>query len=78
MPEKKGVGSQISDRRLLFRGGRHQQDLKALQETTIEDRSKTLAIRSECNGTYGKVSQAIGVAITLKIREMVLYDLCYQ
>jgi len=46
------------------------QDLKALQEITIEDRGKTLAIRSECLGTCGKVFQAVGVAIPPTIREV--------
>jgi transposase len=46
------------------------QDLKALQEITIEDRGKTLAIRSECLGTCGKVFQSVGVAIPSTIREV--------
>ena len=46
------------------------QDLKALQEMTIEDRGKTLAIRSECLGTCGKIFQAVGVAIPPTIREV--------
>lgn len=46
------------------------QDLKALQEITIEDRGKTLAIRSECLGTCGKIFQAVGVAVPLTIREV--------
>jgi hypothetical protein len=46
------------------------QDLKALQEITIEDRGKTLTIRSECLGTCGKVFQAVGVAIPPTIREV--------
>jgi len=46
------------------------QDLKALQEITIEDRGKTLAIRSECLGTCGKIFQAVGVAIPPTIREV--------
>ena len=45
------------------------QDLKALQEITIEDKGKTLAIRSECLGTCGKIFQAVGVAIPPMIRE---------
>lgn len=45
------------------------QDLKALQEITIEDRGKTLAIRSECLGTCGKIFQAVGVAIPSTTRE---------
>lgn len=47
------------------------QDLKALQEITIEDKGKTLAIRSECHGTCGKIFQAVGVAIPPTIREVV-------
>jgi len=46
-------------------------DLKALQDIAIEDRGKTLAIRSECLGTCGKIFQAVGVAIPPTIREAV-------
>lgn len=46
------------------------QDLKALQEVTIEDHGKTLAIRSECLGTCGRVFLAVGVAIPPTIREV--------
>ncbi|MCX5825697.1 MAG: hypothetical protein NTY86_19975 [Deltaproteobacteria bacterium] len=45
------------------------QDLKALQEITIEDKGKTLLICSECLGTCGKIFQAVGVAIPPTIRE---------
>lgn len=46
------------------------QDLKALQEVTLEDSGKKLAIRSECQGVCGKVFQAVGVALPLTIREV--------
>ena len=46
------------------------QDLKALQEIIIEDHGKTLAVRSECQGTCGKVFQSVGVAIPPTIREI--------
>jgi transposase len=46
------------------------QDLKALQEIIIEDNQKTLAIRTECQGTCGKVFQSVGVAIPPTIREI--------
>lgn len=46
------------------------QDLEALQEITIDDKGKTLGVRSECLGTCGKVFQAVGVAIPPTIREM--------
>lgn len=46
------------------------QDLKALQEIIIEDNQKTLAVRTECQGTCGKVFQSVGVAIPPTIREI--------
>jgi len=46
------------------------QDLKSLQEVLIEDNGKSLAIRTECHGTCGKVFQAVGVAIPPTIREI--------
>jgi Transposase len=46
------------------------QDLSALQEITLEDNGKKLAIRSECKGVCGKVFQAVGVAIPVTIREV--------
>lgn len=46
------------------------QDLKALQETVIEDKDKRLAVRTQCVGTCGKVFQAVGVAVPPTIREM--------
>lgn len=44
------------------------QDLKSLQEVVIEDKGKSLALRTECVGTLGKVFQAVGVAIPPTIR----------
>ena len=46
------------------------QDLKALQETIMEDNGKRLAVRSQCQGTCGKIFQAVGVAIPPTIREL--------
>ena len=46
------------------------QDLKSLQEIVIEDNGKSLAIRSECIGTCGKIFQALGVALPPTIREI--------
>lgn len=45
-------------------------DLRALQEISIEENGKKLAIRSQCLGTCGKVFQAVGVAIPPTIREL--------
>lgn len=44
------------------------QDLKALQETLIEDKEKHLVIRTQSTGTCGKVFQAVGVALPPTIR----------
>jgi hypothetical protein len=46
------------------------QDLKALQEVEIQDNGKSLALRTECLGTCGKLFQAVGVAIPPTIREL--------
>jgi transposase len=46
------------------------QDLEALQEVTIEEQNKTLAIRTECIGSCGKIFQSVGVAIPPTIREV--------
>ena len=46
------------------------QDLKSLQEVVIKDSSTTLALRTECVGTCGKVFQAVGVAIPPSMREL--------
>ena len=46
------------------------QDLKSLQEIVIEENGKSLAVRSECKGTCGKVFQSVGVAMPSTIREI--------
>ncbi len=46
------------------------QDLKALQQVTIEENGKRLAIRSECRGVCGKVFQSVGVALPPTIKEI--------
>ena len=45
-------------------------DLKGLQEVIIEDKGKSLALRTECVGVCGKVFQAVGVATPPTIREL--------
>jgi len=46
------------------------QDLKALQVITIEEGEKRFAIRSQCQGTCGKIFQAVSVALPPSIREI--------
>lgn len=45
------------------------QDLKALQETIVEENEKQLLIRTQSIGTCGKVFQAVGIAMPPTIRE---------
>ena len=46
------------------------QDLKALEEVVIEDNGRSLALRTQCVGTCGKVFQAVGVAVPPTIRQV--------
>jgi transposase len=46
------------------------QDLKALQQVTLEEDGKRFAIRSECKGYCGKIFQAVKVALPPTIREV--------
>jgi len=46
------------------------QDLQALQEITITEDGRSLAIRSEAVGTCGKVFQSVGVALPPTIRQL--------
>jgi transposase len=46
------------------------QELKALQQVTINDEGKSLAVRTDCTGTCAKTFQAVGVAIPPSIREL--------
>ena len=45
------------------------QDLKALQEMTVEENDKKLAIRTASIGVCGKVFRAVGVALPPTVRE---------
>lgn len=63
------------DRRLAEAGHNFEwadikQDLKSLQEVVIEDGGKSIALRTECAGTCGRVFQSVGVAIPPTIREL--------
>ena len=55
---------------LVFEWEKIKQDLQSLQEITIEENNKTFTVRSECQGTCGKVFQAVGVAVPPSIREL--------
>ncbi|HPD61507.1 MAG TPA: IS1634 family transposase, partial [Thermodesulfobacteriota bacterium] len=67
---RKELDRRLEKAGLRFEWAEIKQDLKALQEIIIEDHGKSLAIRSECKGTCGKVFQAVGVAIPPTIRDI--------
>ena len=54
----------------VFEWSHIKQDLKALQETRIEENGNRLAVRSKTEGVCGKVFQAVGVAMPPTIREI--------
>jgi hypothetical protein len=45
-------------------------DLSALEQITIEDNGRKLAVRTACTGTCGKILRAAGVRIPPRIREL--------
>ena len=67
---RKELDRRLEKTGLSFEWADIKQDLKALQEIIIEDHGKSIAIRSECKGTCGKVFQAAGVAVPPTIREI--------
>jgi len=54
----------------VFEWSHIKQDLKALQETYIEENGNRLAVRSKAEGVCGKVFQAVGVAMPPTVREI--------
>jgi hypothetical protein len=54
----------------VFEWSHIKQDLKALQETDIQENGNRLAVRSKAEGVCGKVFQAVGVAMPPTVREI--------
>ncbi len=67
---KKGLYRRLEKTGCLCEWHDINQDLEALQEITIEESGKKLAVRTECAGVSGKVFQAAGVAVPPTIREI--------
>lgn len=53
-----------------FEWAESKQDLKALQEVIIEQKGKSLTLRTGCVGACGKMFQSVKVAIPPTIREL--------
>jgi transposase len=67
---RKELGRRLEKAGHRFEWADLKQDLKSLQEVTLEENGKRLVIRSECRGVCGKVFQAVGVSIPPTIREL--------
>jgi transposase len=67
---RKDLEHRLNDAGHLFEWADIKQDLKALQQVTIEEDGKCFAIRSECKGHCGKIFQAVKVALPPTIREL--------
>jgi hypothetical protein len=67
---RKELDRRLEDAGYSFEWAHITQDLKSLEETVIEEGDRSLAIRSQCLGTCGKVFQAVGVALPPTIREI--------
>jgi hypothetical protein len=65
---KKELDDRLACQGLQFEWADIKQDLKALQEVTIEENGTTMAVRTECQGTCVKVFKATGVAVPPTIR----------
>lgn len=67
---RKEIEKRLEEHGCSFEWSAIKQDLNALQDVTLEERGKSLAVRTECLGTCSKVFQAVGVAIPPTIREL--------
>jgi transposase len=65
---KKELDYRLVSQGLQYEWSDIKQDLKALQEVTLEENGSTLGIRTECKGTCGNVFKAVGVAVPPTIR----------
>ena len=67
---RKELGRRLEQAGHHFEWADIRRDLDALQEVTVEENGRRLAVRTTCNGTCGKVFQAVGVALPPTIREV--------
>jgi transposase len=67
---RKELGRRLEEGGHDFEWADIKQDLKALEEVVIEDNGRSLALRTQCTGTCGKLFQAVGVAVPPTIREV--------
>jgi transposase len=66
---RKELEKRLNNAGHVFEWSDIKQDLKALNQVTIEEDGKRFIIRSECKGHCGKIFQAVKVALPPTIRE---------
>lgn len=67
---RKDLERRLNDAGHIFEWSDIKQDLKALEQVTIEENGRRLSIRSDSKGVCGKVFQSVGVAMPPSIREV--------
>lgn len=67
---KKELDTKLVNQGLQFEWADIKQDLKALQEITLQENGATLAIRTECREVCWEIFKAVGVAVPPTIRAM--------
>jgi transposase len=67
---RKELERRLNNAGYVFEWSDIKQDLTALQTVTIEENSKRVAIRTQCQGNCGKIFQAVKVALPPTIREI--------
>lgn len=65
---KKELDDQLVAQGLKYEWAEIKQDLKDLQEVTLEENNTRWIIRTECQGVCGTVFKAVGVAVPPTIR----------
>lgn len=70
---KNGLDNRLVSQILQFEWPDIKQDLKALQEVILEESGSTLEVRTECQGTSGKVFRVADVAVPPTIRTIKAY-----
>jgi transposase len=65
---KKDLDTRLVSKGLQYEWRDIKQDLKALQEVTLEENDTRFALRTECQGTCGNVFKAVGIAVPPTIR----------
>jgi len=67
---RKELDERLEQKGYTFEWAEIKQDLKALQEITVDEQGKKFALRTDCKRHCGKIFQAVGLAIPPSIRSL--------